>query len=218
VQTHTGTADTALRFAGQYEDSTGLIYMRARFYDPATTQFLTRDPAAVDTGTPYSYADNNPTNWSDPSGLCNILSIGKHSCVRSASNAAWHTTRFVATLPETVPALAVDKLTGADCDWNGKNMIFICYGGPTVLGAPATTFGAVINTHLTRDQFAAANCGRLLAHETKHTDQWAILGAFDFLLTDGAASGVSEAGWGDNAHNVLEMWAGLNDGGYTPCC
>jgi RHS repeat-associated protein len=44
--TTTGTASTPLEYAGQYiEPETGLIYLRARSYDPATAQFTTRDPA-----------------------------------------------------------------------------------------------------------------------------------------------------------------------------
>jgi RHS repeat-associated protein len=49
----------------------GLIYLRARYYDPATGQFLNRDPLVDETRAPYSYAGNNPLNRTDPSGLCN---------------------------------------------------------------------------------------------------------------------------------------------------
>lgn len=65
----TGSADTPLRWAGQYQDaSTGLYYMRARYYDPQTGQFLTRDPLAALTRQPYDYAAENPENITDPSG------------------------------------------------------------------------------------------------------------------------------------------------------
>jgi RHS repeat-associated protein len=65
-----GKATTALRYDGQYTDpSTGYIYLRARYYDPQTGQFLTRDPQVALTGAPYSYAGNNPVNASDPTGL-----------------------------------------------------------------------------------------------------------------------------------------------------
>lgn len=40
-----------------------------RYYDPQTAQFLTADPAVSSTGQPYSYADDNPINESDPTGL-----------------------------------------------------------------------------------------------------------------------------------------------------
>jgi RHS repeat-associated protein len=69
----TGTATTPLTFAGQYTDAeTGLQYLRARFYDPATGQFLTRDPIEPLTREPYAYAYDNPLWYVDPSGLTAI--------------------------------------------------------------------------------------------------------------------------------------------------
>ena len=65
----TGTATTPLGFAGQYTDAeTGLQYLRARFYDPGTGQFLTRDPLQSLTREPYAYAADNPANLVDPVG------------------------------------------------------------------------------------------------------------------------------------------------------
>jgi RHS repeat-associated protein len=73
---HTGTATTPLGYDGQYTSSdTGLIYLRARAYDPATAQFVTRDPLGSVTRTPYTYAGDNPVNATDPSGL---LCIGDY--------------------------------------------------------------------------------------------------------------------------------------------
>jgi RHS repeat-associated protein len=48
---------------------TGVIYLRARYYDPATSQFLSRDPLVALTRAHYSYAAGNPLNQTDPSGL-----------------------------------------------------------------------------------------------------------------------------------------------------
>jgi len=50
-----------------------LLYLRARWYDPATGRFLTRDPfpglaALPQTQHPYVYVGNNPVNLVDPSG------------------------------------------------------------------------------------------------------------------------------------------------------
>jgi RHS repeat-associated protein len=65
-----GTATTPLLYAGQYRDAeSGMYYLRARYYDPASAQFVTRDPLASMTGEPYGYAGDNPLDASDPSGL-----------------------------------------------------------------------------------------------------------------------------------------------------
>jgi RHS repeat-associated protein len=65
----TGTT-TPLGYDGQYTSSdTGLIYLRARTYDPATAQFLTVDPLVGITGAPYGYTEDNPLNMGDPTGL-----------------------------------------------------------------------------------------------------------------------------------------------------
>jgi RHS repeat-associated protein len=66
----TGSQTTPLGYAGQYTDAeSGLQYLRARVYDPATGQFLTRDPLEALTRFPYAYAGNNPLNAIDPTGL-----------------------------------------------------------------------------------------------------------------------------------------------------
>ncbi|HEX5927302.1 MAG TPA: RHS repeat-associated core domain-containing protein [Baekduia sp.] len=66
----TPTVENPFRYAGQYtDDKTGFQDLRARYYDPATGQFLSRDPLEDSTLQPYAYADNNPTNATDPTGL-----------------------------------------------------------------------------------------------------------------------------------------------------
>jgi len=67
----TGYSSTAFLFAGQYRDAeSGLYYLRARYYDPATAQFLTVDPRVATTLSPYGYLAGNPLNGTDPSGDC----------------------------------------------------------------------------------------------------------------------------------------------------
>jgi RHS repeat-associated protein len=65
-----GSSTMPLGYDGQYTSSdTGLIYLRARVYDPGTAQFLTADPLKAITGESYSYAIDNPTRYTDPGGL-----------------------------------------------------------------------------------------------------------------------------------------------------
>jgi RHS repeat-associated protein len=66
-----GSQLTRYDFTGRERDSqTGLIYYRARWYDPAQGRFLSEDPAgfAGDLNK-YAYVLNNPVNFIDPSGL-----------------------------------------------------------------------------------------------------------------------------------------------------
>jgi RHS repeat-associated protein len=73
----TGTSTTPLGYDGQYTSSdTGLIYLRARVYDPATAQFLSRDPLAPITRALYTYTKDNPVNYVDLSGRAEQVCAG----------------------------------------------------------------------------------------------------------------------------------------------
>jgi RHS repeat-associated protein len=65
-----GSLTTNLMYTGQYGDSeSGLYYLRARYYDPTTAQFLTRDPMVAKTMAPYAYVHGQPLTATDPSGM-----------------------------------------------------------------------------------------------------------------------------------------------------
>jgi RHS repeat-associated protein len=87
--TATGSLANAYDFAGQETDATGLQYLRARYMDPDTGTFISRDPLArlpVWFGNSHAYADGNPALVSDPTGLCGWTDpLG---CVKDAATAA----------------------------------------------------------------------------------------------------------------------------------
>ncbi|HEB88932.1 MAG TPA: hypothetical protein ENI85_05115 [Deltaproteobacteria bacterium] len=62
-------------FAGhRRDDRSGLIYMKSRWYDPASGRFLSIDPLVRSAFHPqstngYSYVENNPVNQTDSSGM-----------------------------------------------------------------------------------------------------------------------------------------------------
>ena len=72
----TGSVSTPFGFAGEYADAeTGFVYLRARYYDPATGQFISRDPLVALTRSAYGYADGNPLNGTDPMGLLTLRGV-----------------------------------------------------------------------------------------------------------------------------------------------
>ena len=57
-------------YTGREPDQTGLVFYRARYYDPSIGRFTQRDPIGLAGGlNPYLYANGNPVNFTDPDGL-----------------------------------------------------------------------------------------------------------------------------------------------------
>jgi len=69
-----GDASVDFQFKGEQPSAdTGLTFMRARYYDPTSGRFISKDPVEGMLDNPqsqngYSYAHNDPVNLSDPSG------------------------------------------------------------------------------------------------------------------------------------------------------
>ncbi len=90
VKSQAGTANGSFGYAGEQQDAASdLTFLRARYYDPSTGRFLTRDPYPAYATVPstlhrYAYAANNPVNLTDPSGLMPDLST-----FQSSNNNSW---------------------------------------------------------------------------------------------------------------------------------
>ena len=71
VRANAGTASTKQGFVGSLghviDTETGLIYMRARYYDPANGRFVSQDPENRHSNW-FNYCQNNPTNRIDSNG------------------------------------------------------------------------------------------------------------------------------------------------------
>jgi RHS repeat-associated protein len=95
----TGSLVNSFRYTGrEWDTETSLYYYRARYYDPQTGRFIGEDPLRFGASPDfYSYLDNDPTSWLDPSGLCKVdvrytpvkrlgITLGYHATVIVADN------------------------------------------------------------------------------------------------------------------------------------
>ncbi len=80
----TGTTDNNYLYcAQQYSTNTGLYYLRARYMNPETGTFVSRDTYSGDTNSPvtlhkYLYANANPVTYSDPSGYMAVVAKAQY--------------------------------------------------------------------------------------------------------------------------------------------
>jgi RHS repeat-associated protein len=131
-----GASVTPFGFQGSYTDSTGLIYLVNRYYDPSTDQFLSIDPEVATTDQPYVFANDDPLNAEDPLGTRpdpksmakefqanSCQSDGKHCLTQLEANIAL----AIITIPiDFGPGEAIDgaafSAEGADSVVNGVKL------------------------------------------------------------------------------------------------
>jgi RHS repeat-associated protein len=89
--------DNDFQYTGeQVDDETGLIYLRARYYDPEIGRFISRDPfTGFDTNIQslnrYTYVQNNPVVYTDPSGKNPVLAaVGLAGFYGACANTGWY--------------------------------------------------------------------------------------------------------------------------------
>jgi RHS repeat-associated protein len=76
-----GTTPNNYMYRGeQYDSDLALYYLRARYYNPATGRFLSRDPEDGKPNDPqslhkYLYASGDPVNRIDPSGRGDLIEV-----------------------------------------------------------------------------------------------------------------------------------------------
>ena len=83
---------TPFGYTGEWwEDDVGLLYLRARWYQPETGTFLSRD--AIESEPPYQYVRGNVVNLTDPSGrlpdecdFCDFIANGYAESYSAGAN------------------------------------------------------------------------------------------------------------------------------------
>jgi RHS repeat-associated protein len=166
VAASSGTASTPFLFAGQYRDSeSGLYYLRARYYDPATGQFISRDPAAATTRAPYSYASNNSINTADPSGLAADNTVGAAPSPPSdAGPYCGYTQPENSAVPGTGQPTMVVNGVELEQIAPGSNAYIVIGPAPGFKWQPVDTFFG-LNPLATRQEYGVSS-GEMLSHGT----------------------------------------------------
>lgn len=103
-----GQSNIHMLFQGQQQDpEISLYYLRARYYDPTTGRFISRDPVEgktmlPQTQNPYAYSLNNPVNLSDPSGeqVAQLIQM----CLRAGSAVAGRIGSAISSIASKNPA------------------------------------------------------------------------------------------------------------------
>ena len=132
VEKNIDDSDTnAFRYCGEYYDSeSGTIYLRARYYNPTTGRFISRDSYAGKNSDPlslnlYTYCHNNPIYFYDQTGhsiwskIGNAAKSGFNWCKKKAGQAFdWGVSEIKEQTRKGNLDLVLDKTLSASKDTN----------------------------------------------------------------------------------------------------
>ena len=128
----TGTFSNSYTYTGRELDpESGLLYYRARYYEPAIGRFLQEDPiGAFEDSNLYTYSQSNPVNFIDPFGLRRI--------VVDVSGVIKYNQAIRKSLPDFIPGLLVDFLFPSTPEGVADQLADVAFGlGVCPLEAPA---------------------------------------------------------------------------------
>ena len=112
----------AFRYCGEYFDTeTGTVYLRARYYNPTTGRFISRDSFAGRRSDPlslnlYTYCANNPILYVDPSGNSATALVNVFEKIAKETTKAIGMALSDGPLPGVGDALAVTSIAYAVFD------------------------------------------------------------------------------------------------------
>lgn len=177
--------DDAIGYTGHaYDGETGLTYMQARFYDAEVGRFFSTDPVHFVDDNPftfnrYSYANNNPYKYTDPSGqiVDLILDIGFIAADIAAIASEGATLTNVAALGADIVGAAVPGATGLGAGVrvisNGADAAKSVDKAADVAKGAAKETGSYTNTHASGktydgkgDRARSQTSGRRVENET----------------------------------------------------
>ncbi|NET91583.1 MAG: RHS repeat-associated core domain-containing protein, partial [Kamptonema sp. SIO1D9] len=108
------------RFQGQWlESNTDFYHFRARYYDPQTGRFISRDPVEVietvpQSSNPYQFVYHNPHVYTDPSGKYSLNELNVRQVMENILN------QLRANISDTLKQDAIDRFRGLSGDLIGN--------------------------------------------------------------------------------------------------
>ena len=105
------------RYCGEYfDEETGFVYLRNRYYDPSIGRFITEDPAN-DGNNWYVYCGNNPVMFVDPEGLEDVML--KYIVEKNNGSISWNDKTKTATV--NMPGFKPMEVSGRNI--NGRIIV-----------------------------------------------------------------------------------------------
>jgi RHS repeat-associated protein len=197
----TSFAESNTYIGQEFDDSTGLYYLNARYYEGSRGQFLSQDPVFWQLSSDllsdpqqmnsYSYARNNPVTLKDPTGLKVELKSKKTESLKSGIH-TW---------------VEISANKGSDLSHLGfKDQTRITLGGYNKGGAISGNLVKEMNSNF---DFNDPNGNHLGGIEVARPDQFdtqeafeqSILNTFNELSTDQGAYSLFTAGGQANSNN-----------------
>jgi RHS repeat-associated protein len=124
-----------LGYTGEMTDASGLVYLRSRYYNPATGGFLTQNMSEgalgrVNAHNGYAYVEGNPANFVSPGGLSRVAT-GHATC-------CWYPTRDPHAFGKGLFVFGVATAVAFATMGLGSAL------APAILGAAPSTLAATI--------------------------------------------------------------------------
>jgi len=193
----------SIGYSGHVMDAEdNLIYMKARYYDPDSGRFLSRDPMPVRPGalssfSRFAYVGDNPLTFSDPTGMYICTGDGKN-CDKVASALVLigqASKGFPAGSSGRARLESIASFYGKPGEANGVKVQFadlgksanantVTQGGDTAITIDMAKMGSSLSTRVPESQ--DAEIAATVAHEGSHgiTQRSSIPSTRDQVLSD----------------------------------
>lgn len=202
--TSTGLAHTRIGYQGNYTDpDTGLQYLQARYYDPATALFLSADPMVLSTLQPFAFANGDPLTFADPAGTQSItgggtaaagtaarmlegLGLAGATCTaveEASGDPGGLRDHMEALYKETTPNTMSERLLRAVATQNREGATQMVRGQRPIPRIPGGLYAAILRGQEREQALAAQEFQRQLAERMRSTDQ-SLMDIQDLVVPD----------------------------------